>query len=164
MLRSSVAGGLLCSLLFVTGCSLDVARVEGAIKETLEEEGFTVASVECPPGTPMKKGHDFMCLAMVGGQEIPMEVKQTDGRGTVSYKPKFMVVKVDEYEKEIRSQPGFDGATEIDCHGEAWVSEPAATYTCDVTAHGEAFEVTILFKDENGLHDIEAVPRDERAP
>lgn len=145
--------------MLVTGCSLDVGRVEEAIQATLEDEGFTVASVECPGKVPMKKDHEFVCTAMVGEQPIVMAVVQTDGQGTVNYKPKFMVVKVDEYEKEIRAQPGFDDATKVDCHGEAWVSEPAATYTCDVTAHGEDFEVTILFKDEKGLHDIEAVPR-----
>ena len=159
MLRSRVAGGLLLSLLLAAGCSLNVDWVENAIRATLEEEGFTVASVECPGNVPMKKDHEFTCTAMVGEQPILMVVNQTDRQGTVSYKPKFLVVKVDEYEKEIRSQPGFDDAAKIDCHGEAWVSEPAATYTCDVTAHGEEFEVTILFKDDKGLHDIEAVPK-----
>ena len=65
--------------------TLDIAKVEQAIKQSIGSQRRLNSTVTCPAEVIQKKGIVFTCTAMVNGKSYPFEVTEVDNEGHVRY-------------------------------------------------------------------------------
>jgi hypothetical protein len=65
--------------------TLDIAKVEQAIKQSISSQRHLNSTVTCPVEVIQKKGIVFTCTAVVNGQSYPFEVTEVDDNGHVRY-------------------------------------------------------------------------------
>ncbi len=65
--------------------TLDIAKVEQAIKQSISSQRHLNSTVTCPVEIIQKKGIVFTCTAVVNGQSYPFEVTEIDNEGHVRY-------------------------------------------------------------------------------
>ncbi len=65
--------------------TLDIAKVEQAIKQSISGQRRLNSTVTCPAEVIQKKGIIFTCTAVVNGQSYPFEVTEVDDEGHVRY-------------------------------------------------------------------------------
>lgn len=78
------------ALLALTGCekTLKTDSIEPQIEKTIEQRGTNVESVQCPSDVTAKKGGKFECTAKLqNGNEVKVQVTQTDDKGHVVFVP-----------------------------------------------------------------------------
>jgi hypothetical protein len=87
------------ALLLVAGCALDddldMERAEAALEsEVAHYYGVAVDEVACPDEVPMEEGRTFECTVTVADQELPVEARQDDGDGNVTFEAGAAVIDV----------------------------------------------------------------------
>jgi hypothetical protein len=65
--------------------TLDTAKVEQAIKQSINGQRRLTSTVTCPPEVIQKGGIVFTCAATVNGRAYPFEVTEVDDKGHVRY-------------------------------------------------------------------------------
>jgi hypothetical protein len=65
--------------------TLNVAKVERAIEQSITSQRHLSSTVTCPAEVIQKAGIVFTCTATVNGKSYPFEVTETDSNGHVSY-------------------------------------------------------------------------------
>jgi hypothetical protein len=64
---------------------LNIARVEGAIRQSILSQRHLQSTVTCPAEVIQRAGIAFTCTATVSGQQYPFAVTEVDGNGHVRY-------------------------------------------------------------------------------
>jgi hypothetical protein len=84
LLATAAAALLACTATL----SLDDDRLEQVIQEgILSQAGVTVSQVTCPEDTPIAQGNVSQCTATTSdGQQLTIEVTQTDAAGNVNWR------------------------------------------------------------------------------
>jgi hypothetical protein len=78
-----------------TTTSLDSARIEHAIAQSILEEHNLDATVSCPSRIPQQAGHVFTCAALLEVGNYPVTVTETDDGGHVRYSDEQPLVTLD---------------------------------------------------------------------
>ncbi len=65
--------------------TLNIAKVEQAIKQSIGSQRHLNSTVSCPAEVIQKKGIVFTCTAVVNGKTYPFEVTEVDDEGHVRY-------------------------------------------------------------------------------
>jgi hypothetical protein len=142
--------------------TVDDARVEQGIKDSLSTSAVEVTSVKCPTDVAAKTGATFTCaVTFSNGAAGKATVKQA-GSGQYAYEVKPGSVQVPgatadaAVEKSLAAQ-GFANAT-VNCPANIIV-KVETTITCDVSgAQGAASgSVTYTFSEANGTVDPSSV-------
>lgn len=96
---AAVAAVLAVVLGSAAGCSLDddldMERAEAALEsEVGRYYGVRVEEVDCPEDVAMEEGGTFECTVTVAGQQLPVEARQDDDDGNVTFEAAAAVVDV----------------------------------------------------------------------
>jgi hypothetical protein len=65
--------------------TLNIAKVEQAVKQSISSQRRLNSRVTCPPEVIQKKGIVFTCTAVADGRSYPFEVTEVDDEGHVRY-------------------------------------------------------------------------------
>lgn len=91
----------------VSGCTIQPGKVEENIKEKFKKEDVEIESIKCPSGVKMKDGATFECEGESDlGDSFTVEVKQTDGNGSIKWELQGRIVDPEELEKSLKKQGG----------------------------------------------------------
>lgn len=114
---------------------LDMVKAESALRsEIARYYGVAVDEVACPEEVAMEEGGRFTCRATVAGQELPVEARQDDGDGNVTFEATAAVIDVAEKTAELQEtilaeNPGSH--LRLYCgDDEVLVLDPGATFDC----------------------------------
>lgn len=123
-----------CSFSFSVGGSsptIDHAKVEQKIKEFLPgTSNLKISSVKCPSGIKQKKGRNFTCSAVLGGNKFTIRVTQTNSSGHVHLERVEAVIDPQKAAQLLESN-GFTG---VDCGSSLIVVAPGKTFSCGATS------------------------------
>ena len=146
--------GILSAL---SGCTIPASTVEDNIKEKLKKEDVEITSIKCPSDIKMKDGATFECEGeSEHGDSFTIEVKQTDGKGSIKWELQGRIVDPEELEKGLKKQGGPD-----DTKCGKGKNKIIAVKGTKVKCKGGGDEVTLKFKNDEGDWETEA---DKRAP
>ena len=65
--------------------TLDIAKVEQSIEQSIRSQRRLNSTVRCPPEVIQKEGTVFTCTATINGRAYPFEVTEVDDDGHVRY-------------------------------------------------------------------------------
>lgn len=126
-------------------------RIEQQIQSGLQEQQALQLRVSCPPEVEPDEGERFTCTARNDTTgKLPIEVRQIDSRGTVSWRANLLPTA--DIEKDIAAQirKQRDIAANLSCP-DAVELEEGGTFTCTARARGEEpVEVRVTQTDARG--------------
>ncbi len=150
---------LVIALVAVSACGkpavLDGPRSEDRIGERLAETyGVEVGAVTCPDDVEVEEGATFTCTARVGDGRVEVDVRQTDGEGTLEVTSRSAVLSTARVEEDIATTLAdrFErDDVEVTCEGPAVrIEEPDATFPCEAVDGDETKEVEVRVRDARG--------------
>jgi hypothetical protein len=132
--------------------NLDMEKLEGKIKDTIEDQtAAKVDEVECPEKRPIKDDDEFACdVEFEGGGDGTVNVKQKGG-GDVKYKlePILVMSKMEKIVEKGLKEKGLEG--DVTGKGDAVRSaEKGDTYKCKADTPGGEKKVTIEVTGKDG--------------
>lgn len=151
--------GALVALGVLSGCGkpavLDVERSEVRIRERLAETyDVTVDAVACPDEVEVEEGATFTCRADVGDGQVEVDVRQTDGDGTLEVEARAAILSTPRVEADIAATLGDRFARDevtVTCEGPALrIEVPEATFACQAVDGDETREVEVRVRDARG--------------
>jgi hypothetical protein len=130
---------LLVTMLTACGKTLDVSKIQDAIKEDVIKKGATsLKSVFCPKDVPPEVGKTFECIGELdGGNAFAISVKQEDAEGKVQWdipnaKGILNLEKLQTlFLESIKTEKG--APPEINCGGIYRAVKPGDSFDCVVT-------------------------------
>ncbi|QYG93865.1 DUF4333 domain-containing protein [Iamia sp. SCSIO 61187] len=143
----------------LAGCGkpavLDVDRSEVRIRERLAETyDVTVDTVTCPDEVEVEEGATFTCRAEVGDGRVEVDVRQTDGEGTLEVEARAAILSTPRVEADIAATLADRFARDdvtVTCDGPAVrIEEPEATFACEAVDGDETREVEVRVRDARG--------------
>jgi hypothetical protein len=166
-LGALLAGGLLVALA-LAGCggeasTLDPTGTERAVGRAVAAKVDPVVSeTRCPDEIEREEGGTFRCtivLKAVG--ELPVDVRQVDGQGSIDVTPAAAVVAkariVSELTSSLRDQ--FDRSFTVRCSGKATeIRTSSSTSTCSARDETSKREVVVTVTDAAGSLAFEVQP------
>ncbi|HEU5149812.1 MAG TPA: DUF4333 domain-containing protein [Iamia sp.] len=134
---------------------LDGPRSEDRIGESLAETyGVEVGAVDCPDDVEVEEGATFACTVRVGDGSVEVDVRQTDGDGTLEVTARSAVLATDRVEDEIATTLAdrFErDDVAVTCPGpDVRIEAPDATFTCEAVDGDEAKQVDVRVRDARG--------------
>ncbi len=154
-----VALGMVAAACGVGGCggddTVDAAKVEQGIEQSLSTPTTKVSSVSCPDDVKNETGKTFTCKAKLsGGGSGDVTVKITDAPNDFSYsfKPGTVVLAGASLDKALEQELATSGAPNatVNCPDKVKV-ESGTTVTCPVTGGGGGVgSVSFQFTDASG--------------
>jgi hypothetical protein len=134
---------------------LDGARSEDRIGERLAEAyGVEVGAVRCPDDVEVDPGATFRCTARVGDERVEVDVRQTDGEGTLEVEARAAILSTPRVEEDIATTLAdrFErDDVEVTCEGpEVRIETPEATFTCEAVDGDETKTVEVRVRDTRG--------------
>lgn len=134
---------------------LDGPRSEERIAERLGEAyDVEIRSVTCPEDVHVEEGATFTCTARVGEGDVEVEVRQSDGEGTLEVEARAAILSTSRIEQDIATTLADRFAredVEVTCGGPAVrIEEPDATFPCEAVDGDEAKEVEVRVRDTRG--------------
>jgi hypothetical protein len=134
---------------------LDVPRSEERIGERLAETyDVEVGRVTCPDDVEVEEGAGFVCTAMVGEEEVDVDVRQTDDDGTLEVASRQAILSTRRVEADIATTLAdrFErDDVAVTCEGpEVRIEEPDATFTCTAVDGEESTEIDVRVRDARG--------------
>lgn len=134
---------------------LDVPRSETRIGARLAETyDIDVGTVTCPDDIEVEEGASFTCTATIGGEEVDIDVRQTDSEGTLEVASRVAILSTPRIEADIAETLAdrFErDDVEVTCEGpEVRTEEPDATFTCEAVDGDETKEVEVRVRDARG--------------
>lgn len=160
-----MAVGLVGAAWVLGGCgddTVDAAKVEQGIEQSLSTPTTTVSSVSCPDDVKNETGKTFTCKAKLsGGGSGDVAVKITDAPNDFSYsfKPGTVVVSGASLDKALEKELAASGAPNatVNCPEKVKV-EAGTKVTCPVTgAGGGVGSVSFQFTDASGSIEASSV-------
>jgi hypothetical protein len=155
---ASIALGL-SGLAMLAACGqpavLDGPRSEDRIGERLAETyDVEIGSVRCPDDVEVAEGESFVCTATVGEEEVEVDVRQTDGEGTLEVASRRAILSTPRIEADIATTLAdrFDrDDVAVTCEGpDVRIEEPDATFTCEAVDGEESKQVDVRVRDARG--------------
>ena len=149
------AGGLVAC-----GEKLNARKAESVIRDDLNTrfaaQSLTVVAVSCPEQVRMKLGNGFTCQAQFeGGGTLPVEVAQTDDKGTIEWTVKRRLLLGATVEKQIVDKAQADGQElAVSCGDRVRVVVPQTKFQCmgkDATGRLLVFDAVML-NEEGDVH------------
>jgi hypothetical protein len=142
---------LLLPLGLLSGCSLNMKKVEENVSDMIEEQtDAKVDEVECPKERKIKEGDEFDCeIEFKGGGDGKVTVtQQGGGKYKMELEPIVVLKKVTKkLEKNLKKK----GINSVECKGdEVRHVEEGDKLVCHADAGGEKKKITIEFLDEDG--------------
>ncbi len=157
--RSALLAAVAAAALGASGCGspavLDGPRSEERIAERLAEAyEVEVRSVTCPDDVEVEEGATFPCTARIGDERVEVDVRQSDGEGTLEVASRAAILSTPRVEEDIASTLADrferDEVT-VTCEGpEVRIEEPEATFTCEAVDGDEAKLVEVRVRDARG--------------
>lgn len=134
---------------------LDGPRSEDRIGDRLAEAyGVEVRSVTCPDDVEVEEGGTFTCTARVGEGSVDVDVRQTDGDGTLEVEARAAILATSAVEDDIATTLADRFARDdvaVTCDGPAVrIEEPDATFTCEAVDGAETKAVEVRVRDARG--------------
>jgi hypothetical protein len=154
-----VALALLALLAGSAGCGkpavLDGPRSEDRIAERLAEAyGVEVRSVACPEDIEVEEDATFRCTARVGDGRVEVDVRQTDGEGTLEVEARAAILSTPRIEDGIATTLAdrFErDDVEVTCPGPAVrIEETGTTFACEAVDGDETKAVEVRVRDTRG--------------
>lgn len=158
-MRRSLTAAALAVSLGVAACGkpavLDVPRSEERIGERLAETyDVEVGRVTCPDEVEVEDGASFACTAVVGEEEVDVDVRQSDDDGTLEVASRQAILSTRRVEADIATTLAdrFErDDVEVTCEGpDVRIEEPDATFTCEAVDGEEATPVEVRVRDARG--------------
>lgn len=149
----------LAPLLLLAACGspavLDVDRTEDRIGARLGQTYHVrIDAVSCPDEVVVEEGTTFRCTARVGDASVAVDVRQSDGDGTLEVEAAAAILSRPEIETDIAATLATEFArddVEVTCPGpEVRVEEPEATFTCEAVDGDETKVVEVRVRDARG--------------
>jgi hypothetical protein len=151
------AGAVLATVSLV-GCgssatTLDSARVERAIANSILRERNLYTMVTCPSKVPQQAGHVFTCTAHLDVGTYPIAVTETNGSGHVRYENQRPLVVLDTrqvqraisasllHQRRLRST--------VRCPAEV-LQQAGLKFTCSASVNGRAYPFVVSELDSAG--------------
>jgi hypothetical protein len=157
-MRRAVVCTVLALIVSVAGAeatgaaTLNTANVRRAISErvTATYPGLTFGNVSCPDGVPRRQGARFTCTVQLPGTFIILDATQSDGRGSVTFETRQVVVSRQAIEEFVAANASLPGT--ITCGSTAWlVLRPQRELTCHAElVDGSQHDVHLLVRDTAG--------------
>ena len=140
-----------CSFSFSVGGNsptIDHEKVEQKIKEFLPgTSNLKITSVGCPSGIKEKKGRNFACSAVIGGNKFTVRVTQTNSSGHVHLERVEAIIDPAKAAQLLESNH-FTG---VDCGSSLMVIAPGRTFSCRATSpEGETGTIPIKVTSRSG--------------
>ncbi len=134
----------------VFGCTIQPGKVEESIKDKFKKDDVEIESIKCPADIKLKDGATFECTGESDlGDEFTVEVKQTDGSGSIKWELQGRIVEFEEIEKDLKK----DGLpAELKC-GKSKGKFIAVKGT-KVKCKGGGQELTLKYKNDEGDADV----------
>lgn len=134
---------------------LDGPRSEDRIAERLAEAyDVEVRSVSCPDDVEVEEGATFPCTARIGDGRVEVDVRQTDGEGTLEVASRAAILSTPRVEEDIATTLADRFARDdvtVTCEGpEVRIEEPDATFTCEAVDGDETKVVEVRVRDARG--------------
>jgi hypothetical protein len=161
-LRSRARRGLvavLASAACLVGCGekLNVSKAEAVIRDDLATrfaaQGLVVSAVSCPKEVRMRRGQGFACEASFeGGGALPVQVAQTDDKGTIEWTVNQRILVVTRVEQQIVEKARADGQeVAVTCGDRVRVVVPQAKFQCmGQDSAGKLLVFDVVIQNENG--------------
>jgi 2-polyprenyl-6-methoxyphenol hydroxylase-like FAD-dependent oxidoreductase len=165
MRGTAVVGLALALALATAGCgsdTIDAAKVEAGIQQSLSSATASVSSVSCPDDIEKEEGATFTCDAKLeGGGTAKVKVTQTTKGGdfTYSFKPGTVVLTDNAVEPALETELTASGLpnTTVDCPDTIKVKE-GEKVTCTATGSGgRQSQLTFAFSSTDGTIDESSV-------
>jgi hypothetical protein len=146
-LRVLLLGGLLT---MISGCEIQNDKVEDDIKAKLKEKGVEITSIKCPKGIKLKEGSSFECEGESDrGDTFTVDVKQTDGKGSISWELVGRIVDPKEIVNNVKKN---GGPPDFSCgKGDSFIAVKGTKVKCK----GGGEEITFKFKNDEGDYEAE---------
>jgi hypothetical protein len=113
-----------------------------------------VGEVRCPDDVEVEEGAGFLCTAGVGEERVEVDVRQTDGEGTLEVAARAAILSTPRIEADIATTLAdrFErDDVEVTCDGpEVRIEEPDATFACEAVDGDETKEVEVRVSDARG--------------
>jgi hypothetical protein len=149
------AGGLVAC-----GEKLNARKAESVIRDDLNTrfaaQGLSIVAVSCPEQVRMKQGNGFTCQAQFeGGGTLPVDVAQSDDKGTIEWTVKRRLLLGSVVEKQIVDRAQSSGQQiAVSCGDRVRVVVPHAKFQCmgkDAAGQLLVFDVAML-NEEGDVH------------
>jgi hypothetical protein len=160
MRRTPAAAALLLAAgLVLAACGqpavLDGPRSEDRIGDRLAETyDVEIGRVTCPDDVEVEEGASFVCTATVGDEEVEVDVRQTDGDGTLEVASRRAILSTPRIEDDIATTLADRFARDdvtVTCEGPAVrIEEPDTTFTCEAVDGDETKQVDVRVRDARG--------------
>ncbi|MEO8323167.1 MAG: DUF4333 domain-containing protein, partial [Actinomycetota bacterium] len=135
MVRKTLCFAVVVAVL-LPACSktLEGGDIEKQVAGDVKDQNGVDVEVVCPDDIEAKEGGAFTCTATDDqGQEVPIDVEQTDAEGNVTWQ--MDILNLPEVEAslapDVSAQVGAD--IQIDCPPELVLTEPGNTIDCQAT-------------------------------
>jgi hypothetical protein len=160
--RAFALAAVLASAAVLVACGekLNARKAESVIRDDLNTrfaaQSLKLSAVVCPEQVRMKQGNGFTCQAQFeGGGTLPVEVAQTDDKGTIEWTVKQRLLLGAVVEKQIvdKAQAGGQEIA-VSCGDRVRVVVPQAKFQCmakDTAGRLLVFDVVVQ-NEEGDVH------------